>query len=163
MRLSTRIVFILLATASLGLLAAGLVIGEWARLHPCHLCNFQRLLYMVLVFVALCGALLPGWRRLWCVLLALTAAGGVATALQQSWMQYAPQQAVECGFGDPTLVEQIVNWLGMQWPSMFMVTGLCTNKEWIFLGLSMANWSAVCFLTLFVVAGWLLFRRETIR
>ena len=163
MRLSTRIVFILLAIASLGLLAAGLVIGEWARLHPCHLCNFQRLLYMALAFFALCGALLPGWRRLWCVLFALTAAGGVATALQQSWMQYAPQQAIECGFGDPTLVEQIVNWLGMQWPSMFMVTGFCTNKEWIFLGLSLANWSGVCFLALFVVAGWLLFRRETKR
>jgi disulfide bond formation protein DsbB len=61
------------------------------------------------------------------------------------------------------LVEQIVNWLGMQWPSMFMVTGFCTNKEWIFLGLSLANWSGLCFLALFVVAGWLLFRRETKR
>ena len=160
MRLSTRIVFILLAIASLGLLAAGLVIGEWARLHPCHLCNFQRLLYMMLAFVALCGALLPGWRRMWCVLFALTAVGGMATALQQSWMQYAPQQAIECGFGDPTLVEQIVNWLGMQWPSMFMVTGFCTARDWVFLGLSLANWSALCFLGLFAVALWQFLRRD---
>ncbi len=160
MRFSTRTVFVLLALASLGLLAAGLILGEMARLQPCHLCNFQRLLYMVLAFFALCGVLLPGWRRLWSVLVALAALGGVATAIQQSWMQYAPQEAIECGFGDPTLLERIVDWLGMQWPSMFMVTGFCTNKEWIFLGLSLANWSGVCFFLLFSGAAWLLFRRE---
>jgi len=160
MRLSSRTVFSLLASAALVLLAAGLIIGELARLHPCHLCNFQRLLYMVLACFALCGVLLPHWRKLWSVLVGLTAIWGVVTALQQSWMQYAPQQAIECGFGDPTLVEQIVNWLGVQWPAMFMVTGFCTNKEWVVLGLSLANWSGVCFFLLFSCAVWLLLRRE---
>ena len=160
MRFSNRIVFAMLAVASLGLLAAGLILGELARLQPCHLCNFQRLIYMVLTAIALCGVLLPGGRRLWSVLFGLAAMGGVITAIQQSWMQYAPQEAIECGFGDPTLVERVVDWLGMQWPSMFMVTGFCTNKEWVFLGLSLANWSGVCFLALFACAVWLLFRRE---
>ena len=162
-RLSTRCVFALLATVSLGLVAAGLVLGELAHLHPCHLCNFQRLLYIVLAFFALCGVLLPGWRRLWCVLVGLTAMGGVISAVQQSWMQYVPQQAIECGFGDPTLVERIVDWLGAQWPAMFMVTGFCTSKEWIFLGLSLANWSVLCFIALLGVAVWLGCRRETVR
>lgn len=161
MRFSTRIVFVLLALSSLGLLAAGLILGELARLQPCHLCNFQRVLYIVLAFFALCGALMPGLRRLWGALVALVALGGVATALQQSWMQYAPQKAIECGIGDPTLVEQIVDWLGMQWPSMFMVTGFCTNKDWVFLGLSLANWSALCFLSLLAVAASLLLRRAS--
>ena len=160
MRLSTRIVFVLLALSSLALLAAGLILGELARLQPCHLCNFQRLLYMVLAFFALCGVLMPRLRRLWGTLVALAAVGGVATALEQSWMQYAPQKAVECGFGDPTLVEQIVDWLGMHWPSMFMVTGFCTSKDWVFLGLSLANWSGVCFFFLFAGAVWLLLRRD---
>lgn len=160
MRLSTRGGFALLATASLGLLASGLIVGELFKLQPCHLCNFQRLIYMVLGFFALCGALLPGWRRLWGVLAALAAAGGVVTALQQSWMQYAPQQAIECGFGDPTLPEQLINWLGAQWPAMFMVTGFCTNKEWVFLGLSLANWSGICFALLLGAALYLLLRRE---
>ncbi|WP_301102415.1 disulfide bond formation protein B [Propionivibrio sp.] len=163
MRLSTRSVFALLTTASLGLLASGLVIGELARLQPCHLCNLQRLLYMVLAFFALCGVLLPGGRRLWCVFVVLAAGGGVITALQQSWMQYAPQQAIECGFGDPTLAERLINWLGTQWPAMFMVTGFCTNKEWVFLGLSLANWSGVCFALLLAGALWLLLRSETAR
>ena len=160
--LSTRRGFALLATVSLGLVAAGLVLGELAHLHPCHLCNFQRLLYIVLAFFALCGVLLPGWRRLWCVLVGLTAVGGVISAVQQSWMQYVPQQAIECGFGDPTPVERIVDWLGAQWPAMFMVTGFCTSKEWIFLGLSLANWSVLCFLALLGVSVWLGCRREAV-
>ena len=163
MRFSTRIGFSLLSAASAGLLAAGLVIGEIARLNPCHLCNFQRLLYMALSFVALCGALLPTARRLWSTLFALASGWGVVTAVQQSWMQYAPQSANECGFGDPTLVEQVVDWLGMQWPAMFMVTGSCTSKDWVFLGLSLANWSGVCFLLMFAVSLWLLFRQRTPR
>jgi disulfide bond formation protein DsbB len=161
MRFSNRSIFAVLATASIAMLASALIIGELARLQPCHLCNFQRLLYMVLAFFALCGVALPGWCRLWSVLVALAAGGGVATALEQSWMQYAPQQAIECGFGDPTLSEQLINWLGVQWPAMFMVTGFCTNKEWVFFGLSLANWSGVCFLMLLAGALWLLFRRET--
>ena len=163
MRFSTRSVFALLATVSLGLLASGLILGALARLQPCHLCNLQRLIYMVLAFFALCGVLLPGARKLWSVLVALTAAYGLVTAIEQSWMQYAPQQATECGFGDPTLAEQLINWLGMQWPAMFMVTGFCTDKEWIFLGLSLANWSVLCFLLLLLGALWLLLRREPAR
>lgn len=154
MRLSSRSVFFLLAVAALGLLGAGLLLGEWLRLQPCYLCNFQRFLYLLLAFFALCGVLVPGWRRLWSVLIGLTALGGVITAGYQSWMQYAPQLATECGFGEPTLLEQIVNWLSLKWPAMFMVTGFCTNKEWVFLGLSLANWSVVCFLLLLCVSVW---------
>lgn len=161
MSLSHRSVFALQAVASFGLLACGLVVGEVARLQPCHLCNLQRLIYIVLGFFALGGVALPRWRRFWSVGVALTAGGGVVAAAQQSWMQYAPQLATECGFGDPTLSEQLINWLGVQWPAMFMVTGFCTNKEWVFLGLSLANWSALCFVLLLASALWLLFRRET--
>ena len=159
MRLSSRSAFALLATASLGLLAAGLLVGELAKLQPCHLCNLQRLIYLVLAFFALCGVLLPDWRRLWSFLVALAAAGGVVAAVQQSWMQYAPQLATECGFGDPSLTEQLINWLGVKWPAMFMVTGFCTVKDWVFLGLSLANWSALCFLALAGVAFWQVLRR----
>jgi disulfide bond formation protein DsbB len=163
MRLSSRSAFALLAAASSGLLAAGLLIGEWARLQPCHLCNFQRLLYILVALFALCGVVLPSRRRLWSALVALTAAYGVLTALQQSWMQYAPDKAIECGFGDPSLTEQLINWLGVKWPAMFMVTGFCTSKEWVFLGLSLANWSGVCFLLLFAAALRLLLRRAASR
>lgn len=156
MRFSTRSVFVFLAAASLGLLAGGPILGDLLRLQPCYLCNFQRLISMVLALFALCGVAFPEWHRLWSALFGLTALK-VATAAQQSGAVRSLDKVVECGFGDPTLVERIVDWLGMQWPSMFMVTGFCTNTDWIFLGLSLANWSGVCLL-LVITAIWLFVR-----
>ena len=150
--LSVRGGFFWLATIAFGLLGGGLLLGQVARLQPCHLCNLQRLLYMIFGFLAVCGVVFPGGRRFWAGLLALTALGGIAAAVEQSWMQYAPQLATECGFGEPTLTEQLINWLGAKWPAMFMVTGFCTQKDWVFLGLSLANWSVLCFLTLLLGA-----------
>ena len=158
MHISNRLALGGLAAASLGLLTAGLTLGELFRLQPCYWCNFQRLLYIVLAFLGLCGVLLPGRVRLWSLLAGVVSLGGVFAAGKQSWMQFAPQDAIECGFGDPTLIEQLVDWLGGLWPSMFMVTGLCKEKEWAFLGLSLANWSGVCFLALFLLSLWMLFR-----
>lgn len=163
MQLTTRTFFTLLAVVSLGLLGAGLALGELLHLQPCYLCNVQRLIYIVLAVVAVLGVLLPHWGRLWALLAALVAMCGVLAAAQQSWMQFAPQQATECGFGEPTFYEQMINWLGGLWPQMFMVTGFCTNKEWVFLGLSLANWSGLCFAVLFGVAVWQFFRRCRVR
>lgn len=102
------------------------------------------MLYLGVAAFAILGVALPGFRRLWATLIALTAAGGLATALYQTWLQLYPEQATQCGYGEPNLVEQLVDWLGMQWSYMFMATGFCTTKESI-LGLSMANWSILCF------------------
>ena len=160
MRISDRGFFGGLALVSIGLLGSGLALGEIYRLQPCYWCNFQRFLYMSLAGIGLMGVLLPRGRGLWALLAGMTALGGVLAAGQQSWMQYAPQQVVECGFGDPTLIERWVDWLGSQWPEMFMVTGLCKDKDWVFLGLSLANWSGICFLVLFCVIGVRLFARR---
>ncbi|MDR0577505.1 MAG: disulfide bond formation protein B [Candidatus Accumulibacter sp.] len=160
MRISDRKIFGGLAVVSLGSLAGALILGEAFRLQPCYWCNFQRLLYMMLAVFGLGGTLLPGWRKFWALLSGLTALAGVLAAGRQSWMQYAPQDAVECGFGDPTLIERLVDWLSGWWPSMFMVTGFCKDRDGVFLGLSLANWSGVCFLALFGVSVWLWFRRE---
>ena len=159
MRISNRLVFGTLALVCLGSLAGALLLGELFRLQPCYWCNFQRFLYMLLMFFGLCGVLVPGWYKGWGILTALTALGGILAAGRQSWMQYAPQSVNECGFGDPTLTERLVDWLASLWPAMFMVTGACKEKEWDFLGLSMANWSGVCFLGLLCVSLWVLFRR----
>ena len=153
MRLSLRTRFALLALASAGLTASGVVIGEVMNLQPCPLCIFQRLLYLLLALFASCGVLLPGWWRLWGVLVGLTAVGGLATAAYQSWLQFHPEASMACGFGEPTLIEQIVDWFGVRWPAMFMATGFCSSKDWLFLGLSMANWSVFAFLALVVAAA----------
>lgn len=161
MRISDRTFFGGLAVVSIGLLAGGLTLGEIHRLQPCYWCNFQRFLYMSLAAVGLLGALFPRGRGLWLLLAALGTGGGIYAAGTQSWMQYAPQTVSECGFGDPTLTERWVDWLGSQWPEMFMVTGLCKDKDWVFLGLSLANWSGVCFILLFCIVLSRLFMRRS--
>ena len=70
---------------------------------------------------------------------------GVGIAAFQTWMQAFPDLAPECGFTDPDVIERLVDWLGMEWPSLFLATGFCSSKEWVFLGLSMANWSLLLF------------------
>lgn len=156
--LSPRAGFALIAFAATALVAAGVVIGEVMRLNPCPLCIFQRVLYLVVAALALPGVALPAARRLWGLLVAAAAAGGVATAAYQSWMQLYPEAARSCGAGEMNLIERFVDWIGMQWPYMFMATGFCTTKESI-LGLTMANWSIPCFLAFLVAGLWVGFGR----
>jgi disulfide bond formation protein DsbB len=137
--------FAALALGAFGLVAAGMELQNLLRLAPCPLCIFQRLLYMVIGVVALLGAFAPAGRLLWAVLIALTAAGGAAVAGYQTWMQAFPHLATECSYSDPNAIERLVEWLGMQWPSLFLATGFCSGRDWEFLGLSLANWSLLMF------------------
>lgn len=145
--------------ATVLLVGTGLVIGELMRINPCPLCIFQRVLYLAIAFWALAGVVAPQARRWWGGLIAATAAGGMATALYQSWLQLHPESALACGFGEPSLIEQFVNWLGILWPFMFMPTGFCTSKESV-LGLTLANWSVAGFAVFALLGLWLGFSRR---
>ena len=139
--------FLLIGMGSWGLLGAGMIIGLIDHLNPCPLCIFQRLLYIVLGMAGWAGAMAHARNS------QLAAAGtglaiclgGLSTAGYQTYMQQFPHLVAECGFTEPTLIEQLVYWLGDQWEFMFLATGLCTSKDWTFLGLTMANWSIPAF------------------
>ncbi|MDR1648418.1 MAG: disulfide bond formation protein B [Zoogloeaceae bacterium] len=162
--LSPRPGFFLLGCAAVALVGAALVLQHWLNLNACPLCVFQRLLYMLFALLAFVGALLPGGLlarrtgRVFGVLLALVALSGFSVAIYQTMMQVRPDLVQECSYVNPGLIEQFVNWIGMYTLSnstlaaLFLATGLCSSQEWVFLGLSMANWSAVCFAALTVLA-----------
>ena len=155
--LSARSRFLLVAVAFFGLLGTGLTIGVLLNLHPCPFCIFQRVLYLVLGFAALAGALLsgaPGARRASAAVGVLAAAGGLATAGYQTYMQLFPASVIECGFSEPTLIERFVDVLGTYWEFMFLATGLCSSVDWTFLGLSMANWSIPAFTVFGLLLIW---------
>lgn len=135
-----------LALGSLGLVAVGMELQTLLRLAPCPFCIFQRLLYMVIGVLALAGVILPIGRLLWLGAIALLALMGAGVAGYQSWMQAFPHLVNECGFSDPNAIERLVDWLGMLWPSFFLATGFCSSREWVFLELSMANWSFLIYL-----------------
>jgi disulfide bond formation protein DsbB len=155
-----RACFAALALGVFGLVAVGMELQHLLRLAPCPFCIFQRLLYLIIGLVALAGVLLPGGRLLWSALIAALAAGGVAVAGYQTWMQAFPLLATECGYSDPNAIERLVDWLGMEWPSLFLATGFCTSREWEFLALSMANWSLLIFAGIVGYAALLFWRRD---
>lgn len=158
-KISQRSGLVLVAVASFGLVAAGLTLGVLLNLHPCPLCIFQRILYIAVgVFALLAAAASPAWRWPPALLAIAAALGGLATAAYQTWMQAFPGSIMECGYSEPNLIERLVDWLGQQWEFMFLATGLCSSKEWLFLGLSMANWSNFCFAALGFAIVWSLRR-----
>ena len=157
-KVPTRAWFVTLSLGCFGLVAIGLEIQALWRLAPCPLCIFQRVLYLLIGGLALVGFLLPAGRLAWSALIGLSALLGIGVAGYQSWMQAYPELATECGYAEPNVIERLVDWLGMQWPSMFLATGFCTSKDWVFLGLSMANWSLMVFTGVAIYAA-LLFRK----
>lgn len=144
----------LLSFAAVALVATAIVLTEWLRLNPCHLCIFQRLQQL---FIAVCFGL-GGWfvgrpaGRLWVSTGGLIALSGMAVAGFQSWGQWFPEIVGSCTGAEPNLIERLVEWLGVRWPTLFMATGFCESKELVIFGLSLANWSFVAF-TGFAIAA----------
>jgi len=157
--LTPRRGFAFLGIFSIATVAAAVVLTEWLELEPCPLCMFQRLLYLIIGALALVAAAAPRARLAAGALALVAALGGLATAGYQSWMQAFPVLFAECGSGLPdNPIEHLVDWLGRLVPWLFYAWGECTSREWVFLGLSMANWSAVVFAGLSGALIWSLWR-----
>ncbi len=135
--------FLGFAISSFSLVGGALWLEQVNHLQACHLCILQRLIYLSIGIISLLGLIKPS--RYLLIPVGLFALYGIVMAGEQSWMQYAPALVNECGIGNPTLSEQIVNYFGELWPRLFMVTGFCTQKEWTLFGLSLANLSFFCY------------------
>ena len=157
-RPTTRQLWFLLAAGCVGLVLGSLALTAWLDLHPCHLCIFQRLLFMGLAVFGLVAGLF-GCRpvaRAAGLFVALIAASGAAVAGYQSWLQAFPVSTISCGVSTPGVIETFVDRLGDWLPALFLATGNCADEELLVLGLSLANWSAFAFVGSLVVAGWAL-------
>ncbi len=152
---SNRWPWLLIAAGSAALALASILLTEWLALQPCHLCIFQRLLFMLMAPLALIAAFTTGWvRRISGALTALAAAGGAATAGFQTWLQAQPEGSVSCLGPDMGPIERFVEWLGMQQPSLFMATGFCEDVALVILGLSLAQWALLAFLLALGLSLW---------
>ncbi|MDR1848753.1 MAG: disulfide bond formation protein B [Zoogloeaceae bacterium] len=163
-RLPARTHFLLVGLAAWGVCIAGLLLQHFAQLEPCPLCIFQRLLFMVLGTLALLAALFVKRPGRGCQVAGLTlilpCLAGFGVAVYQTLMQSAPTLVQECDRANPGPIENFVDWLGIAWmeeapflPELFFATGQCSSKEWVFIGLSLANWSALffCIFALFIL------------
>ncbi len=155
-----RRLWLLIAVGCMSLAVASVIMTDTLYLHPCYLCVFQRFLFMVASVLALVAAWVsvrPASRIVGSLLL-LCAAGGAAAAGYQVWLQAQPGAEFMCIGGDPNLVEKVAECLGTQFPPAFMATGSCASKELVIFTLSLAEWSLVCFVAVFLVGAWALLR-----
>ncbi|TVQ85183.1 MAG: disulfide bond formation protein B [Chromatiaceae bacterium] len=159
--LSPRLLWSAMTAGCLFMVAVSFVLTDWLHLNPCHLCIFQRLLYLMLIPPALLAALLtphPAARIPGLLTLPLAAAGAAAAGYQ-GWLQREPLGTVSCVGGQPDPIELAVEWLGQRMPELFLATGFCEDPELIILGLSLADWSLLGYIGCLLAAAWALWPR----
>lgn len=151
----------LICIACVAMLAFGMYLQHVVGLEPCPMCIVQRYaLVLVAVFAGL--ASVSGRRGLQVVgmLLGLVmAVGGAYTAARQSWLQWHPPEVVSCGRDIYGMIETFP--LQRALPMIFRGAGDCSQVDWTFLGLSIANWSFIAFTGFAVLLLILLFGRGT--
>jgi len=154
---SSRQLWTWLALAAAVVALTSVALTVWFALHPCHLCIVQRTVFFLLAPLAALAAWRPAARgaaglsaRLF---LALAAFGG-GVAVYQSWLQWQPLADAACVAGPLGPLERLVEWLGARWPSFFLATGFCADKQLTILGFSLANWAGALFAALLALGFW---------
>ncbi|MBB1604861.1 MULTISPECIES: disulfide bond formation protein B [unclassified Variovorax] len=149
----------LICLACVAMLAFGMYLQHVVGLEPCPMCIVQRYaLVLVAVFTGLAALTgQPVLQKTGAALALVSAAGGAYTAAQQSWLQWYPPETVSCGRDIYGMIETFP--LQRAIPMIFRGSGDCSKVDWTFLGLSIANWSFVCFVVFALLLVVLLFRR----
>jgi disulfide bond formation protein DsbB len=155
-----------LALVSLGcvaLLGYGLYLQHGLGLEPCPMCIVQRYaLVLVAVVAGLTAMLRSRGAHLAGGLLTLLIAGfGAFVAARQSWLQWYPPEIASCGRDFYGMIETFP--LKRAVPMIFAGGGDCAAVDWTFLGLSIANWSFLCFVAIGLTMLALLWRRLSAR
>lgn len=155
-----RRVLSLVAAACIGLLAFGMYLQHVVGLEPCPMCIVQRYALILVAIVAGVAASLSGskGRRAGIVLMGLLALGGAFVAARQSFLQWYPPEVLSCGRDFYGMIESFP--LKRAIPMIFKGSGDCSAIDWTFLGLSIANWSFLCFAGIAALAAVLLLRRR---
>jgi len=150
----------LLILTGLGLLAFGLKVQHAVGLEPCPMCIVQR--YALLLVALLAGGaacLKAGAGRTTVLVLTAAVAGfGAFVAARQSFLQWYPPEVLSCGRDLYGMIESFP--LKRVIPMIFKGSGDCSAVDWTFLGLTIANWSFLCFSAIIVLSGLLLWRRR---
>lgn len=154
-----RRVLALICVACIAMLAFGLYLQHVVGLEPCPMCIVQRYALILVAVVAGITALVRGKGLLAAGsgLMVLLSVAGAFVAARQSFLQWYPPQEASCGRDLYGMIETFP--LKRVIPMIFKGSGDCTKIDWTFLGLSIANWSFVCF-TVIAVTVLMLFVRQ---
>jgi disulfide bond formation protein DsbB len=143
-----RRVLALVATVCVVLLAYGLYLQHGLGLEPCPMCIVQRYVLVLITLIAALTAFMPrkGLQMTGAALLVLLSGGGAFVAARQSWLQWYPPEFASCGRDFYGMIETFP--LQRAIPLIFKGSGDCSKVDWTFLGLSIANWSFLCFVVI---------------
>lgn len=133
------------ALACVALLAFGLYLQHGVGLEPCPMCIVQRYALVLVALLAGIGAAAAG-RAVQLAMAAgmlLLSGFGAFVAARQSWLQWYPPEIATCGRDFYGMIETFP--LKRAIPMIFRGSGDCTQVDWTFLGLSIANWSFLWF------------------
>lgn len=150
----------LVALACVGLLAYGILyLQQVVGLEPCPMCIVQRYALILVAVVAGVAAALPGrpGRQVGVGLMGVLAVGGAFVAARQSFLQWNPPEIMSCGRDFYGMIESFP--LKRAIPMIFKGSGDCSAVDWTFMGLTIANWSFLCFVGIATLALVLLMRR----
>ena len=150
--------FGLAALACAALLGFGFYLQYGKGLEPCPLCLVQRGFFIVVMAVCIVAALHAPRRTgtsVYGAVAGLFALGGAAVAGRQVWLQHLPPDKVPaCG---PDLYFMMENFpLSRTLRTLLSGTGECAAVDWTFLRLSIAEWSLLWFVGLFLYAVWVM-------
>ena len=154
-----RRVLALVCAACIAMLAFGLYLQHGVGLEPCPMCIVQRYALVLVAIVAGITALTQrqGLRVTGAGVMALLSGVGAFVAARQSFLQWYPPEIASCGRDLYGMIETFP--LKRAIPMIFKGSGDCTKIDWAFLGLSIANWSFVCFVVIAVLGIALGFRQ----
>ena len=145
--------------ACIGMLAFGLYLQHVVGLEPCPMCIVQRYALILVAVVAGITALTARGRLLIAgsgTMFVLSGLGAFVAA-RQSFLQWYPPQEASCGRDLYGMIETFP--LKRAIPMIFKGSGDCTKIDWTFLGLSIANWSFLCFVGIALLGAVVVFRQ----
>lgn len=158
-----RLVFTALFAACVGLLGIGLYLQHAVGLQPCPMCILQRYAFVAVALVALAAALhgpVGKGQLAYASLTGALAIAGGGVALRQTLLQrFPPDESQSCLPADLDYLLETFP-LAQALPKIFSGTGDCAKVDWRLLGLSIAEWSLICFVAVLVVSAWLIRARQ---
>ena len=149
----------LIGVAGTTMLAFGLYLQHVVGLDPCPMCIVQR--YALILIIVVAGVTAFASRNGLLVagsgLMTLISSLGAFVAARQSFLQWYPPSEASCGRDLYGMIETFP--LKRVIPMIFKGSGDCTKIDWTFLGLSIANWSFICFVGIVLLGLLLIFRQ----
>jgi disulfide bond formation protein DsbB len=147
MKITQRLVFVVLALVSLGAVGLALISQHVYDMQPCPWCILQRVIFILIAALLLLAAFVPG-RAAWVGLAVLAALSGVAAALYQ---HFVAAKSDSCAL---TLADKIVGRLGLDkaWPDVFEVRASCADAAVDLLHVPYEFWSLALYVILAMAA-----------